>query len=363
MKSVKIVQSGDFHLDSPLALHHMEFRKKRREELLQAFSGIIDHSVKISADLLLLTGDIFDSKRVTQITLEFLHKEMDRFPGRIFISPGNHDPYTSESPYAYHKFPDNTHVFREYEEIFIPELDCLVCGQGFTDLYEEENQLKGKTPVHEAEIRILVMHGEVTTGTNIYNPITRESIERSGFSYIALGHRHDFSGILKAGQTSYAYAGIPEGRGFDELGDKGIIVGSIYKDGTNLSFRKMNRRSYRQLPVDVSDVLTTDEITRRILSQIEQKNDIYKITLTGEVPSYVSINVSDIEKELEYKLSDFSLTDRTMVKDRFEAFGDNTLKGLFMRTIEEKREASTSDAALLEEAANLGLRILSQEDF
>lgn len=363
MKSVKIVQSGDFHLDSPLALHHMEFRKKRREELLQAFSGIIDHSVKISADLLLLTGDIFDSKRVTQITLEFLHKEMDRFPGRIFISPGNHDPYTSESPYAYHKFPDNTHVFREYEEIFIPELDCLVCGQGFTDQYEEENQLKGKTPVHEAEIRILVMHGEVTTGTNIYNPITRESIERSGFSYVALGHRHDFSGILKAGQTSYAYAGIPEGRGFDELGDKGIIVGSIYKDGTNLSFRKMNRRSYRQLPVDVSDLLTTDEITRRILSQIEQKNDIYKITLTGEVPSYVSINVSDIEKELEYKLSDFSLTDRTMVKDRFEAFGDNTLKGLFMRTIEEKREASTSDAALLEEAANLGLRILSQEDF
>lgn len=341
----------------------MEFRKKRREELLQAFSGIIDHSVKISADLLLLTGDIFDSKRVTQITLEFLHKEMDRFPGRIFISPGNHDPYTSESPYAYHKFPDNTHVFREYEEIFIPELDCLVCGQGFTDLYEEENQLKGKAPVHEAEIRILVMHGEVTTGTNIYNPISRESIERSGFSYIALGHRHDFSGILKAGQTSYAYAGIPEGRGFDELGDKGIIEGTIYKDGTNLSFRKMNRRSYRQLPVDVSDVLTTDEITRRILSQIEQKNDIYKITLTGEVPSYVSISVSDIEKELEYKLSDFSLTDRTMVKDRFEAFGDNTLKGLFMRTIEEKREASASDAALLEEAANLGLRILSQEDF
>jgi len=207
------------------------------------------------------------------------------------------------------------------------------------------------------------MHGEVTTGTNIYNPISRESIERSGFSYIALGHRHDFSGILKAGQTSYAYAGIPEGRGFDELGDKGIIEGTIYKDGTNLSFRKMNRRSYRQLPVDVSDVLTTDEITRRILSQIEQKNDIYKITLTGEVPSYVNINVSDIEKELEYKLSDFSLTDRTMVKDRFEAFGDNTLKGLFMRTIEEKREASASDAALLEEAANLGLRILSQEDF
>lgn len=363
MKSVKIVQSGDFHLDSPLALHHLDFRKKRREELLQAFSGIVDHAVKISADLLLLTGDLFDSKRVTQITLEFLHKEMDRFPGRIFISPGNHDPYTSESPYAYHRFPGNTHVFREYEEIYIPELDCLVCGQGFTDLYEEENQLKGISTSHAAEIRILVMHGEVTTGTNIYNPITPESIERSGFSYIALGHRHDFSGIQKAGQTSFAYAGIPEGRGFDELGEKGIIEGRVYRDGTNLSFRKMNRRCYRQLPVEVSDALTTNDITKKILSLIDEKNDIYKITLTGEVPSYVNISLQDIEKELENKLADFSLTDKTMVKDRFETFGDNSLKGLFMKTIREKREDSALDTALLEEAANLGLRILSQEDF
>lgn len=363
MKSVKIVQSGDFHLDSPLALHHMEFRKKRREELLQAFSGIIDHAIKISADLLLLTGDLFDSKRVTQITLLFLHKEMERFPGRIFISPGNHDPYTPESPYAYHRFPSNTHVFREYEEIHIKELDCLVCGQGFTDYYEENNQLEGKNPGQDAKIRILVMHGEVTTGTNPYNPITRESIERSGFSYIALGHRHDFSGIQKAGQTSYAYAGIPEGRGFDELGEKGIIEGTIYKDGTNLSFRKMNRRSYRHLPVDISHALTTNEITRKILSHIDEKNDIYKISLVGDVPSYVSINLSDIERELGDRLADFSLTDKTMVKDRLEAFSDHSLKGLFMKTILEKRDDPSLDAALLEEAANLGLRILSQEDF
>ncbi len=81
------------------------------------------------------------------------------------------------------------------------------------------------------------------------------------------------------------------------------------------------------------------------------------------MPMPVSPRGEDFEKELAYKLSDFSLSDETMVRDRFETFGDNSLKGLFMRTIEEKRELSTMDAALLEEAANLGLRILSQEDF
>ena len=41
--------------------------------------------------------------------------------------------------------------------------------------------------------------------------------------YIALGHIHKFSGIKRIGNTYYAYSGCPEGRGFDEEGDKGII--------------------------------------------------------------------------------------------------------------------------------------------
>lgn len=363
MKSVRIVQSGDFHLDSPLALHHIEFRKKRREELLRSFSNIVDYAIEIKADLLLLTGDIFDSSRVTMGTLDYLSSEMNRFSGRIFISPGNHDPFDATSPYSNFSFPDNTHIFRDYEEIHLAELDCVVCGEGFTGAYEHRNLLEGKHPKTDASIRILLMHGEVTTGVNEYNPITPESIAKSGFSYIALGHRHDFSGILTAGATSYAYAGIPEGRGFDELGDKGIIHGSIYMDGTSLFFRKTNYRSYRMISVDVSGALATSEMLNRILSSVDQKEDVYKIILTGGVPPYLYLDLISLEKELEKILADFSLVDGTTVREKTEMYSEKSLKGLFMKTIVENKAMGHIQEGLLDEAANLGLRILSQEDF
>ena len=363
MKSIRIVQSGDFHLDSPLALHHLSFRKQRREELLQSFSHIIDFSIETNTDLLLLTGDLFDSSRVTQKTLDFLSREMKRFHGSIFISPGNHDPYTPDSPYETFSFPGNTHIFREYEEIYLDELNCLVCGQGFTGAYQHQNMLHGRKPVHSASFKILVMHGEVTTGTNEYNPITRESIAESGFNYIALGHRHEFSGILKEGKTSFAYAGIPEGRGFDELGDKGIIHGEVFETGTNLSFRKINKRNYSVIPVPLADAFTTSEISDRILKSIEKRSDILRIELTGKVPSYLNIDIDGITAALAGHLSYFTITDRTTVNENKEHISDNTLKGLFLKTIMERKDLSMTDHELLDEAESLGLRILSSEDF
>lgn len=363
MKSVRIVQSGDFHLDSPLALHHESFRRQRREELLQSFSRIIDFSIKTDASLLLLTGDLFDSSRVTPKTLDFLAKEMKRFPGRIFISPGNHDPISAESPYETYTFPDNAHIFREYEEIHLKELDCLVCGQGFTGAYQHQNMLEGRKPGHSAAIRILVMHGEVTSGTSAYNPVSKESIEESGFSYIALGHRHEFSGIGQAGGTSYAYAGIPEGRGFDELGDKGVIYGEIFEKGTGLSFHRTSIRNYCAVDVSITGHFTTEEIAERILKALQDKSALYKIELTGTVPSYLHLDLTSIETVLSRHLVYFTLTDATTVHETLDQISENTLKGLFLKTIMERREASSTNLNLLEEASNMGLRILSQEDF
>lgn len=364
MKGIKIVQSGDFHLDSPLTLHHLSFRKMRREELLFTVKKIIDFSNQISADLLLLAGDLFDSTRVTKGTMDYLYNELERFRGHVFITPGNHDPYESGSPYDRFEFPQNTHVFREYEEIYLEELDTYVCGQGFTSPYERENQLKGKKAPEGDSIKLLVMHGEVTTGSNEYNPISPESIGESQFSYMAIGHRHEYSGILRENKTSYAYAGIPEGRGFDEAGDKGVIYGQIYKDGVDLAFKKLNIRGYKEVSVDMSSAITQTDMMGRILSSLESKNDIHKIVLKGVLPNYIKVDLAELDRELSKKLKEFKLVDATRVTgDSILNIEANTLKGLFIRTIEEKKNSGSHDGEMLEEAKVLGLRILSQEDF
>lgn len=363
MKFVKIVQSGDFHLDSPLVQHHLKFRYKRREELLDTFKNVIDFARKERADLLLLTGDLFDSKRVTKKTLDFISQSLASFEGRVFISPGNHDPYVERGIYANLDLPRNTHVFKDYEEIYIEELDCVVCGGGFREDFCHENMLNGVIAPVGPSIKIMVMHGEVTSGENPYNPISKESIRRSGFNYVALGHRHDFSGIIIEGETKYAYAGIPEGRGFDEMGDKGVIFGKIHGHGVNLDFKKISRRTYEQIEVDVSTCLTTADFIKEIGPMLEDKTSIYKIKLKGSLPPYVTINLKDMETELYKKLDDFTLRDETSVAVEKMNYDERSIQQHFINTVEKKRLKADLDDELMNEVLNMGLRILSQENF
>ena len=359
MKKVKILQSGDFHLDSPLILHNNKFRNRRKTELLEAVSNIISLGNKNKSDLLLLTGDIFDSKRVTRNTIVTLISMLEYFDGKVFIAPGNHDPYTVESIYDTYTFPVNTHIFRGYESIYLKELDVYVHGIGFRDYYEEKDLLGLINIKDEKAINILVTHGEVTSGKNSYHPISINSIKESKLDYIAIGHRHEFSGFKRERNTHYAYAGIPEPRGYDELGDKGVILGDIYKGSVNLDFIKTNKRSYIEVNIDISKILTTFEIIKIIDDLNLNKENIYRFTITGSILEHVIVDIDSIKNSLKDKFLDFDIKDTTFIKEIDSKVSDRTLKGVFLKTLKEK-EKTVNDQKMLSEAKKIGLRLLSQ---
>lgn len=362
MDFVKIVQSGDFHLDSPLLQHHLDFRHKRREELLETFKNVVNFAKKEEADLLLLTGDLFDSKRVTKKTLEFIFQNLSDFQGKVFISPGNHDPYVEGGIYDHIQWPKNTYIFKDYDEIYLEDLDCVVCGIGFREDFSHDNLLDGISAPMGPSIKIMVMHGEVTQSHNPYNPITKESISKSEFNYIALGHRHDFSGINREGETYYGYAGIPEGRGFDELGEKGVIFGKIHGHGVNLNFKKISGRTYEQVDVDVSTCLTTLDCVRIIEPMLLKPSSIYRIKLKGSVAPYISFNTLEIERKLRLKLDEVFLYDETTVAVAEMNYSAKSIQRHFLDAVKKKRMQSKLDDELLDEVQNMGLRILSQEN-
>ena len=98
--SVKIVHAADFHLDSAFgALSAEQARQRRREsrELLTRLSNYVNQN---GVDLVLLAGDLFDSDTTYRETLEALSEALGAMQARVFIAPGNHDPYSAKSPYA-----------------------------------------------------------------------------------------------------------------------------------------------------------------------------------------------------------------------------------------------------------------------
>lgn len=52
------------------------------------------------ADLLLLSGDLFDSDSPYGDTAPLLAQALGCFRGQAVIAPGNHDPFTPDGPYA-----------------------------------------------------------------------------------------------------------------------------------------------------------------------------------------------------------------------------------------------------------------------
>ncbi len=122
--SVKIVHAADFHLDSAFGALSAEQARQRRRESRELLTRLCNYVNQNGVDLVLLAGDLFDSDTTYRETLEALSEALGAMQARVFIAPGNHDPYSAKSPYATLAWPENVHVFtsKTVERVELPEL-------------------------------------------------------------------------------------------------------------------------------------------------------------------------------------------------------------------------------------------------
>ncbi len=360
--AVKILHTADLHMDSPFEALTEEKAAERRREQRDMLSRIADICENEQVQIVLMAGDLLDSAASYYETHESLCRVFEKIKAHIFIAPGNHDYYCRKSPYEFLKMPENVHIFTaeqiECEEL--SDIKCRVWGAGFTSV-NCGPLLRGfeVTPKEEGVTDIMVIHGELAGNT--YNPISETDIEKSGLDYLALGHTHSFSGFLKAGKTVYAYPGCPEGRGFDELGEKGVIVGTVSENGCDLRFAATAKRKYEAIRLDLTG---KTDIAAEILAALPQgtENDIYKIVLTGEYGEKIDLPL--ITEKLKDKFYSLSLRDKTRpVSDIWSALDEDTLKGLFLKRMKRAYdEAEEEDRAKISLAIKYGLGALENRE-
>lgn len=371
MKKVKIVHTADLHFDTPFKDIGEKLSKIHKEELKEVFIDIINFCKREKADILLIAGDVFDNFTLGKDTLYFLENSFKNIPEtKVFISPGNHDPYGNKSFYNIVNWPKNVKIFKgPLEKVVLEDLQTIVWGAAFTDKYVRESILKNFSGSSEY-INIMVLHGEIsnTSQGNEYNPIKISEIENSAMDYIALGHRHKFSGINKAGITSYAYSGCPQGRGFDELGDKGIIYGNISKGIVDLNFYKTSKRNYEEVFVDITNCNSNEEVINRIFTYMKNKNiasNLYKVILKGEISEEFPLDEEVLEERLKNKFYFIKVIDKTDIKIDFEKISKGvSVKSIFVKSLLEKmKEAKSEDEKeIIKMAIKIGVKSLSAEE-
>ena len=185
---------------------------------------------------------------------------------------------------------------------------------------------------------LLCLHADVGVPNSRYCPVSESELAGSGMDYAALGHVHKFSGLQRAGDCFWAYPGCPEGRGFDESGEKGAVIADVEPGRVNLRFVPLGTRRYEVLELDAS------ELERFSLPEGAERN-IYKITVTGETET--PPDLAALRRRLEPGCFGLRLRDAT-------------LRGVFLRLLRERWEAAGDEAGreAVTRAARWGLAAL-----
>ena len=338
------VHTADIHLDTPFTARFTPDQASlRRKEVMQTFQRICEAAKQ--SDLFFISGDLFDGRFVSSQTVAFLKRCFAQMPDtRVFIAAGNHDPLTKDSVYLAEKWGKNVHIFgTEMEYMDIPELQTRIHGCSFQETYQE-NTLLSALPLKADWANLLVMHGEIVSagGESTYNPIEKQALMTSGVDYAALGHIHLYQGIERQGTVYYAYPGIPEGRGFDETGEKGFLSGEVEKGSLHAEWNPISSRKFLCKELDVSDCVDGLMLLSQLETIIEEDGSehSYRLILTGEAEADL-IETEVLRKQLQTKAFYVELKDHTKPKYKIEDLASEPgLRGAFV-------------AAMLKEIDNL----------
>lgn len=349
---LKIIHGADFHLDSPFAGLSPERAAQRRGEQRELLDRLAGLAREKQADLVLLAGDLLDSERVYPETARALRAALADIPCPVYIAPGNHDFYSRRSVWATLDWPENVYIFTGgLEQIDLP--GCTLWGRAFTDSYQDGCPLDGLTVPNDGKLHIACLHGCVGA-QNGYGPIAPSDIASSALDYLALGHVHQASGLQKEGNTFWAYPGCVEGRGFDELGEKGVLYVEAEPGRVNAHFVPLARRRYEICSVDVTGAADLAAAVRANLPG-DAGTLICRVILTGEGPSP---DLAALDRALSPEFYGLTLIDRTRLpQDLWARREEDALTGLFLRSMWEKCQAEP-DNALYQLAARYGLAAL-----
>ncbi len=225
---MKFVHISDIHFDCPFTslANRERLCDIRRMEQRKVFKKVITYIKENSIKYLFISGDLYENEYVKKSTINYINDLFLEISNtKIFITPGNHDPYIKNSYYEKFKFSSNVYIFKGDFEVIETE-DFNIYGMGFTEFYCKNVNLDYIQRLNNNKPNILLMHASLD-GNNEenreYNPVLESKLETLNMDYIGLGHIHKPYYNKKENQR-IVYPGSLISLGFDEIGEHGMIV-------------------------------------------------------------------------------------------------------------------------------------------
>jgi hypothetical protein len=369
---IKILHTGDFHLDSPFTGVDLATGERLRDELRKIFIDVVELAGE--HDMMLIAGDLFDCGYVSPETLVLVRDSLEAYGKPVVIAPGNHDPYSPGSIWTAVAWPENVYIFDTDElstfRFNIGEVSVAVHGWGFTSPALERSPLSDGLLPDAGAVNLICAHADTVSPISKYAPTPLSLFATSGCAYAALGHIHKTPEIALAGRTTVAYCGFPEGRSYDEEGEGGVLSVTL-EDGKAPEIKKIITSNHKYLTrhLDITGAGSDAEVAARIieLAKAEDCNPTVslKVYLEGSIPPDYAPNASQIELLANLNLCSLKLRDRTSPVFGAEYLADDmTIKGELYRALLPRLSSPDADEReIAADALRIGLLALDGRAF
>lgn len=214
----KILHTSDVHL----AVDHPERLEALREVLILAEQE--------DAELLTISGDLFDSGEDAEQLRPDLRDEFSDRGYRILSIPGNHD---------HEAYRGDLHFGTDFEALlespfgFVTEADVRVVGLPYAPRLTDDIRLALRNREDYEGPEVLLIHGSLEAPfeeryagdeETRYCPITKAGVDALGFDYVLAGHYHNVHEVRLPSGGTFVYPGSPASVARDETGPRRAVL-------------------------------------------------------------------------------------------------------------------------------------------
>jgi len=349
----QILHFADLHLDVSFAgigfpsLNARKYRENIREALVR----ILDLAKEKNVQAITIAGDLYEQERFTRDTGEFLINQFQNVnPIKIFIAPGNHDPFVSDSLYQFLDWPENVTIFKTPE--FTPvrlNSDITLWGMAHNSPSFRKNPLDNFS-VPENGQHILLFHGSDTSsipvGKTTHAPFIPEYFIKTGANLALVGHYHN--GKLKSKEEQKLfYPGSPEPLGFGENNVHSVGLVTIENDKYDLEIQSINKFQFISQEINISKMNSSDQVKSEVenWAKLTGKETIYlKVNLVGEMASHIKLELEILNERMNEYCPFGLVVDQTHPEiDVLAIAEEKTVRGEFVRTMLAKIENTNEE--------------------
>jgi len=303
---MKILHVSDTHLGYSAYRKVADHGLNQRElDVYDSFARFIDYALEVMPDIIIHSGDLFDSVRPTNRAITFALTQLLRISRAkipFVVISGNHEtPKLRETGNVFRIFEHLDHIYPiykgEYETLDFTDIKLHCIPQ--TSNGEQLKEALGQVTIDPRMRNILILHvgvlgmKEFRMGDFNEHIIPKTVLPRD-MDYIALGHYH---GAIQVTENTF-YAGSTERLSFkEETETKGFWM-ITFNETRDMQFIPLDTRNMSTLELDCSTMSpqdTIDHITA-LLKECHPSGKILRFFLHGiPRPVYNTLDFESLE--------------------------------------------------------------------